>query len=221
MKGFCTSLLGLSFVAAGLLNATAVTVEDLGNASGEYVTIDVTGVGKLPVNAGILNLDVGGVSVQGFCIDPFHFSNGAMPGYAIVELTSAPKDHLMSAGTALAIERLWGSYYSPSMSANDAAGLQIAFWELTGGSDFKLCSNNDYGAAGFLSAVQSPNYDGPVADLVGLTGPGQDLAVLRSSVDRLSESVPETGSTLALLTFALLSLSIAARRVPQLAFTRA
>ena len=42
---------------------------------------------------------------------------------------------------------------------------------------FSLSSANDFGAAGFLNAVQDPDYDGPVADLEGLTGPGQDYGV--------------------------------------------
>ena len=34
--------------------------------------------------------------MDGFCIDPFHFSDGSMTGYQVVGLTSAPKGSFMS-----------------------------------------------------------------------------------------------------------------------------
>ena len=217
MNRIYAALISASCAALGLQQARAVTVDELGSGPSEVVTIQVTGLGKLKVDAGVLKLNVGGVFTDGFCIDPFHFSAGSMSGYQIVDLTSAPKDHFMSATTALELERLWGSYYSPNMGSTEAAGLQIAFWELTGGSGFKLCSNNDFGAAGFLSAVQDPNYSGPVTGLVGLTGPGQDYAVQDASVNQLAVHIPDVSSTLALLTLALCGLKAASCKTPRLA----
>jgi hypothetical protein len=216
MKRMRPVLIAACCAAAIVQQTRAVTVDELGTGPAEIVMIHVDGIGTIPVDAGILKLDVGGLGVDGFCIDPFHFSDGSMSGYHVVELTSAPKGSLMSAGTALSIERLWGSYYSPAMNAADAAGLQIAIWRLIGGSQFSLSSNNDYGAAGFLAAVQAPNYDGPVADLTGLTGPGQDYGVLRQSVNSFVQTVPDTSSTAALLGLAIVTLFIAAFRMKQM-----
>ena len=218
MKRIETTVIALVCAMAALQQSQAITVDEMGTGPGEVLTVNVSGSGTLLVDAGLLNLEVGGLHVDGFCIDPFHFSDGLMTGYQVVGLTSAPKQNLMSSATALLIERLWGSYYSPGMSSSDAAGLQIAFWELTGGSGFKLLSGNDYGAAGFLAAVQAPNYDGPVADLVALTGPGQDYAVEAAAVNSLT--VPEATSTLMLFAFALLTLWIVSWRSPRFALAR-
>jgi len=86
-------------------------VDELGTGAAEIVMVNITGIGTIPVDAGVLKLDVAGLQVDGFCIDPFHFSDGVMAGYQLVGLTSAPKGSFMSSGTALQIERLWGSYY--------------------------------------------------------------------------------------------------------------
>src|SRR5579859_4941803 len=150
--------------------AKANTVQEVGVGPYETPTIDCTGIGTVTVYAGVLQLIVDGTPMNGFCIDPFHFSVPSSTGYSYVPLTSAPKGDNMSSGTALLIERLWGSYYSSALtSASTAAGLQIAIWDLVGGSSFHLVSANDYGASGFLSNVENSNYSGPVADLVGLT----------------------------------------------------
>jgi hypothetical protein len=223
MKRLHPALMASFCLAAIAQQTQAVTVDELGTGPAEVVMIHLNGIGTIPVEAGVLKLNVGGLGIDGFCIDPFHFSAGAMTGYQVVGLTSAPKGSFMSAATALDIGRLWGNYYSPSMTAGDAAGLQIAIWELTGGNGFSLCSNNDFGAAGFLAAVQAPDYDGPVADLAGLTGPGQDYAVLRQSVNVFAQTVPENSSTAALLGLAftsMLAASIQKNRLSPLPITR-
>jgi hypothetical protein len=210
---FSVALLG----CAG--HARAITVEELGTSTGEIVAINC-GSGNVLVDAGLLDLNVGGTAINGFCIDPFHFSDGSMTGYQVVGLTSAPKQNLMDANTALLLERLWGSYFSPTISARNAAGLQIAIWQLVGRSNFHLSSANDYGASGFLNAVENPNYDGPVADLLALTGPGQDYGVDRASVSQFTQSVPDASSTLALLLLAGCGLLCVPRREFRLAPVR-
>ncbi len=221
IKGGSIAAIGLAYAAGFLVRAGAATVDEFGTGPAEVATIYCTGVGTVGVPAGILKLNVDGVIVAGFCIDPFHFSDGSMSGYQVVSLTSAPKDNLMNATTALEVERLWASYYSPAMSAVNAAGLQIAIWELTGGSGFKLVSKNDYGAAGFLNVVEDPGYSGPVADLVALTGSGQDYAIQNDSINGPVESVPDVSSTLGLLALSLFGLIGAAQRIPRLATNRA
>ncbi len=207
-------IIGLACAVAFGRPARAVTVEELGVGPAEVVEVRSSVLGDLHAYAGVLRLDVGGVLMDGFCIDPFHFSSGLMTGYQAVGLTHAPKGRFMSAATELEIERLWGRHYSPNISSTEAAGLQLAIWQLTGGSEFSLLSNNDFGAAAFLAEVRSPDYSGPQADLLGLTGPSQDYAIQRASLDPPTHNVPETASTLGLLALPVLSSSVARCAAP-------
>jgi hypothetical protein len=54
-----------------------------------------------------------------------------------------------------------------------------------------------------LSTVEAPNYTGPQADLVALTGPGQDFVIDPSRRVSVPVSVPDNGSTMTLLGLAL------------------
>lgn len=201
---FCTTLLTAAFVA----QSKAITVSDLGVVPYEIVTVNCTGIGTVSVYAGVVNLVVDGTAMNGFCIDPFHFSLPSSTGYSYVSLNNAPKGNPMGALNAMYIQRLWGSYYSPTMNAATAAGLQIAIWELVGGANFSLVSGSDYGASGMLSAVESATYSGSSADLIGLTGPGQDYAI-----ESGGRSVPDGGPTLALLGGALSILGLLRKRI--------
>jgi hypothetical protein len=62
------------------------------------------------------------------------------------------------------------------MSQKNAAGLQLAMWEIIGGSSFKIIGK-DYHASDMLAALKT--YTGRGADLIALTGPGQDYVVQR------------------------------------------
>jgi hypothetical protein len=201
------SVLALTLLISACPAAKAITVQELGVTPYETPTIDCAGIGPVTVYAGVVKLVVDGTAMDGFCIDPFHFSLPSSTGYSYVPLTSAPKGNNMSPGTALLIERLWGSYYPAALSsASTGAGLQIAIWELVGGSSFHLLSANDYGASGFLSTVESSSYTGPTADLLGLTGPGQDYTVLAPPNSQVSP-VPDAAATATLLGLALCGLA--------------
>jgi len=193
----------LGLLASGSLVASAITVQEIGVNPYQTPTISCSGIGTVTVYAGVNQLIVDGVAMNAFCIDPFHLSVPSSSDYQYVPLTSAPKGYPMSSTVALDIDRLWGNYYSPTMSATSAAGLQIAIWELVGGSYFHLNSANDYGAAGYISAVTSPTYTGPTASLIALTGPGQDYVVQQGSPDSPPREVPEGGVTAGLLGAAL------------------
>jgi hypothetical protein len=82
--------------------------------------------------------------------------------------------------------------------------LQIAIWKLVGDSYFQLNSANDYGAAGYIADVTSSGYTGPVADLIALSGPGQDYVV---------QHVPEGGVTAILMGMALCALVMFHRKL--------
>jgi hypothetical protein len=169
--------------------------------------------------AGINQLLINGSQiVNGFCIDPFHFSSSQSLNYSVVNLADAPKGDLnplssggMGASNALTIEELWATYYSPNMSATDAATLQLAIWDLVGGSTFTTTSPLNITAESWISIVNASN--GPAADLVGLTGGGQDYVV---------QNVPEPGSfSLALSGVCFIGLVLAMRKRQHLGLPRA
>jgi hypothetical protein len=188
-----------SFVMIGgflalAIHAEAIFVEETGVSPNEIVGINVTNFYTGRVYAGINNLLVDGVAMKSFCIDPFHWSRNS-PGYNYVPLADAPKEHLMGAAKAEEISKLWAMDYSPHMTAPQAAGFQIAIWEIVGGSDFSLVlGQSDYGASVLLQDVA--NYHGNGARLIALTGPGQDFCV----------QVPDSGTTLGFLAMTLLCL---------------
>jgi hypothetical protein len=199
---YVAPLLGVLLAVSA--NATPVTLQELTVAPYQIVTISVTGFYTGGVYAGINKLLVDSVAADGFCIDPFHFSIGGPQSYNSVPLTSAPKDdHLitgthMTPGEADLISKLWTVGYSPSLTAEQAAALQIAIWDVVGGTDFHLTSANDYGASVLLANATS--YSGPRANLTALTGPGQDFLVARPP------GVPDSGTTLSLLAISVFGL---------------
>jgi VPDSG-CTERM motif len=123
----------------------------------------------------------------------------------------------MTPAEAETISELWALAY-PLIGADPrkAAALQIAIWEVVGGNQFHLTSGRDYGASRLLSIVEAPNYAGPRAGLMALTGPGQDFVIdptdhVSVSVPvppRVPVSVPDTGSTLGLFGLALTGLVV-------------
>jgi hypothetical protein len=215
------AVIGWALVAglATSANAGSVTVTDVtdwGTTPKETVNADLPYLGyNGGVYAGINTLLVkNGTSstiYSGFCIDPFHFSaNGPSSPYYFVPLADAPKSPAqLNAATALDIEDLWAEYYSPTMTSPHAAGLQIAIWELVSANAvandhlpaydaFSLDGPNDYGASVDIASLAS--YHGPAANLIALTGPGQDYVVA---------SVPDGGRTFMLLALTLSALVLA------------
>jgi len=191
-------ILGL-FAVVLALNATSskgvpVTVAELSPYPGEKtVTINVPGFYSGGVYAGIAKLLVNGVATDGFCIDPFHFSSPLSLPYETASLENAPKNSSiytgpMGAVKALQIENLWAMNYSPGMDASHAAGLQIAIWMIVGQGKFILTSANDFGANDMINAIGG--YQGAPANLLALTGPGQDYVI---------QKTPDGGSTALLL----------------------
>lgn len=201
---FFAVLLGL---IAATSQANTFTVQELGISPGTQPTISVTGFYTGNVLAGINKLVVNGVAMNGFCIDPFHFSLSSSPGYQFLPLASAPKPPgTMNSTQATEIRDLWAMLYSPTMSANNAAGLQIAIWEIVGGNKFSVLGN-DYGASAMLAQLNS--FTGTGAHLIALSGPGQDYVVPSSSGtggENNPPGVPENGSTLKFLALAALAL---------------
>src|SRR5882724_2602050 len=179
MASIARSPLALSVAAAlSLLAANpgqAHLVEDFGVRKGAPVHISLfTGFNGF-VGAGIKKIQVDGVKMDAFCIDPFTMALHSSSGYRFVPLTQAPEaPWTLSASEATEISDLWAMFYKPKMKQKKAAGLQIAIWEIVGGDDFTVIGKS-YGANRMLAALDS--YSGPGAGLIALTGPGQDYVV--------------------------------------------
>lgn len=175
--------------------ATPVTVEEVGIGAHKTVTMTSSTLGTWTVYAGVLDLLVNGVPTEGFCIDPFHWSITGPQPYEEVALNSAPKPPgPMGADAATKVQQIWAQYYHAGISDSEAAALQIAIWEIVDAAistaTFSI-SGNDYGASAILAWVNNPaNADAVTANVVGLTGPGQDYGIQR---------VPDSASTVALL----------------------
>jgi len=174
------SSLALSLVTAlGLAAASSVQahlVEDFGVRRGAPAHISLSTGFNGFAGAGIKKIQVDGVQMDAFCIDPFTMALRSSPGYKFVPLTKAPEaPFTLSASGATEISDLWAMFYNPGMKENKAAGLQLAIWEIVGGNDFSVIGK-DYGASIMLAALRS--YSGPGAGLIALTGPGQDYVVL-------------------------------------------
>ena len=191
--------LGLAALVYGA-GATPVTVQEMGIGPNEVVQMTSSTLGTAWVYAGIVDLKVNGTPTDGFCIDPFHWSMPGVLNYQTEPLGDAPKPPgPMGAATALKIEQLWQEYFSPTMSNPNAAGLQIAIWELVGGPNFTLDSGNDYGAGTMLDWVNK-NPAATVANLIAVTGPGQDYVI--------QNKCPDGGETIALLSMSLAGLAV-------------
>jgi len=180
MLNAARSSLALSLVTAlGLAaasSAQAHLVEDFGVRRGAPAHISLSTGFNGFAGAGIKKIQVDGVQMDAFCIDPFTMALRSYLGYKFVPLTKAPEaPFTLSASGATEISDLWAMFYNPGMKENKAAGLQLAIWEIVGGNDFSVIGK-DYGASIMLAALRS--YSGPGAGLIALTGPGQDYVVL-------------------------------------------
>ncbi len=152
IRGTAAALLCLASLVRG---AQAFTVDELGVSPGETATISVTGFYTGEVSVGVLKLVVDGVAADGFCIDPYHFSLSSSAGYEFRALAMAPKlPGTMGATKAEAIRKLWAMAYSPNMTSEEAAGLQLAIWETVAGDNFSV-SGNDYGASFCCSGLKT------------------------------------------------------------------
>jgi len=192
--------MGSSLLLSVALVATPVTVQEVGVGASKVVNISASNLGTFNAYAGVLHLVVDGTPTDGFCVDPWHWSSSSPQQYETVALGVANKPPgPMGTDTALKIEQLWQHYYSPSISNETAAGLQIAIWKLVDEAVFSATfsiNSYDYGASSFISWVEA-NPSAPAANLIGLTGVGQDYAI---------QKVPDGAMTITLLGLSFLGL---------------
>ena len=207
---FCTRSIVLAGLVLGFaVPSQAILVQEIAISPGQTVSISVPGFYTGPVLAGINLLKVDGVAMNGFCIDPFHFALPSSSGYQYTPLANAPKPPgTMGAVKAQQISSLWTMAYSPSMTASQAAGFQIALWEIVGGTNFSILGF-DYGASSLLASLGT--FSGTGASLIALTGPGQDYVVMNPN---RQSTVPDGGSTMAMLSLAIAGIALGRRHWP-------
>jgi hypothetical protein len=196
------AVIGLSLSATVALKASPVTVEEAGVGANQVVNITSSTLGTAWVYAGVLDLIVNGTPTPGFCIDPWHWSADGPQAYDSEPLSDAPKSttgstpNPMGATTATEIAQLWKNYYTPTISNDTAAALQIEIWKLVDAAVTTGTFSLNYAPSGVLSTLSTMqtwlagNPNAPLANMLALTGPGQDYAV---------DPVPDGGSTVALL----------------------
>jgi hypothetical protein len=197
---------------AGNNNTLTVTeTTDWATSPMELVNVSFPTLGYSgPAFAGINTIEVnaggGNVTYEGFCVDPFHWSaGGPTPGYSEVALQNGPKSPgTLNQATAFQIEELWTEFFSPTMSSQSAAGLQVAIWELVSSNavatgelspkDAVTFTGNTYTAAADIASLAT--YHGPVATLECLTGPGQDYIVDMPAIGAgRANQAPDNGGT--------------------------
>src|SRR5579872_4105269 len=228
VKYLGVGLSAISLLAALPANALpfaigdTVTVTENNITPTLFVSIYNTDIGgPYTVYAGINNLTVSGngntVAAQGFCIDPFHWSfSGPGPGYTVVALQDAPKSPGggMGALEAAQISMLWAQHFNGAVSdltGLNAAALQVSIWDIvgqgglgsTGIDGLTITGSSDILnlATAWVSGVANPS-GGPSADILGLTH-------TRDGQDYVIANVPDGGTTLMLLGFALAGLAVA------------
>jgi hypothetical protein len=232
---------GFSAFSGNALKANPIEVTEDGIGANDTVYINSSTLGSnLHVYAGIVDLTLGtgphSTKTDGFCIDPWHWSVSGPQSYGLEALADAPKPPgPMSAKAALQIEELWAKYmtstYALSGSSHTAdewaAALQLEIWGTVAGSisgaSYGLDSvdNNFSGEAtavlGDLGAMNTylagATGSTPRADLEAVSGgvnvdgrdnPGQDYVI---------DSVPDGGTTAALMGMGLLGMLALSRKL--------
>ncbi len=123
------SVVTLVSLAPAANSADTHVVEDLDVRKGAPAHISLSTGFNGFAGAGIKEILVDGVQMDAFCIDPFTFALHSSPGYRFVPLTQAPEaPWTLSVNQATEIRDLWAMFYSPNMTTNKAAGLQLAIW---------------------------------------------------------------------------------------------
>lgn len=227
-------------VSTGLtLKGSPIKVTEGGIGANDTVYVNSSTLGNnLHVYAGIVDITLGtgplAKTVDGFCIDPWHWSVSGPQNYQLVPLADAPKPPgPMSAAAAVDIEELWAKYMTSSyaLSSNAktadewAAAMQLEIWQTVAGSisgaTYQLDSidNNfageatavwsDLGAMNtFLADATSKT---PRAHLEGLTSGTNSDRRDNPGQDYVIGCVPDAATTAALLGMGLVGL-VALRR---------
>ena len=228
------AMLAFCALADTALKASPIKVTEDGIGSNDTVYINSSTLGNnLHVYAGIVDLTLGtgptAKNVEGFCIDPWHWSVSGPQNYQLVPLYDAPKPPgPMSVKAAGEIEELWAKYMTSSyvLSSNAhtadewAAAMQLEIWQTVAGSisgaTYSLDSiDNNFGGEAtavwadlgtmntFLAGATNST---PKAHLEGLTSGTNSDKRDNAGQDYVIDSVPDSGTSAVLLGLGLVGL---------------
>jgi hypothetical protein len=197
-------VIGISIFAAVSARAISVTLENVIPYGIVNLTIPGYSGG---VYAGVYLLNVNGVLTPSFCIDTGReVSLGQSASdfsYASLQASPLMPDGPMGTTAAADVEKLWAAYYSPSMTGAQAAGLQVAIWEVVAQGAGTLCTvnGNDYGASLLI------------ASLTNLTVEARLEALDSPSFQNYVVAAPDSGTTVTLFGLALCGLAVVQRKL--------
>lgn len=166
-------------LASGIASATPVLVREVGTSYGMTV-----GSLKLPVSSSAQNYFSGLQKIQidnadtllAFCIDPFQWSSGSNTGYD----QSADFNGFFGS-KAGAVAKLYSLFYTDTLSSNlNAAGFQLALWELVADSSVNLAAGVVATTSGTNASIKS-TAQAMLNALAGPAGSDQFLFTLYTS----------------------------------------
>jgi hypothetical protein len=200
-------------IAATLTSAKAATATYLSNALGDNATISVNGNNE-DVFAGLFRVSLAGAPAEyptefnSLCVDLFHsiYQGDSWD----VNLTPLPDPNLNNGGRAA---YLYSTYYNTLTSNDDAAGLQLAVWDIITDNGDGLSSGDFRASNVSTGAVTAAN--NYLSESAGKTGSATWMVSTGGKQNLLcphSASVPEPGSMAFLGTCALPFLGFARRR---------
>lgn len=180
---------GLLLLAAAMPVMAAPTIGD--TVTVQYTNVDPRATvriytpihaGGVDVYAGVYNLEVDGVDTPSFCIDISDDSTTAAVPYSVVDLWNAPDGTAgpMGAAKSADLTTLLSAYWTTGMTGTQAAGLQLAVWEIVSEDSANAYSmiSGDFYASNSTARTQAisylagfGSYAGTLQHYAGLTHP--------------------------------------------------
>ena len=147
------SLLLATSAYANLSIGDTVSVAYVNVSGGTVVIYTPEYTGGINVYTGVYNIKVNGIATPSFCIDTVEESSTAANPYIVAALKDAPINSgpTMGATKAADLSKLLGAYWTNSLSNAEAAGLQLAVWEIVAENSmnsYNVTSGTFYAADG-------------------------------------------------------------------------
>jgi hypothetical protein len=162
MKKLVCAIGVISFLAAtSAFAGPTVQVQYLNVGPGEVVTIssDFYNGGCW---AGVYNLKVNGQATPSFCIDLQNESVSTPETYQVVALADAPNPSAGPMGPTKAADltQLLSKYWTNSLDADHAAGLQLAVWEIVDekSGSYNIATGNFQAAGNGVVSTYAEDY---------------------------------------------------------------
>jgi hypothetical protein len=195
--------------------AVPLTFEGVTGDLNDYLEVNIPAHGSTPAYTYSGDTDVGfatyrignGPTVDSFCIDPYDPSIPQSENYTAVSLTASPVSSFgsvaMGSSTAVTIEKLWAMNYTAALSSiTTAAALQEAIWKAIAESAGGTVTGVEYESEANAMLVDTQSYHGGLPPLFAWSNNNYQDYI----------GVPDGGSTVAFLGFALSGLEVVRRK---------